>query len=92
MKQTKSKKQKVKNVKSDSDLIIQFVGKRRSFDKKTGKRILVPAEAPTMRKNGQRVFLLPPDEEQRAGFTHPDAAALLTLYPKEFKKKVTKGK
>ncbi len=81
----------MKNPKSEvrspkSDLEIQFVGKRRVKEK------TVLAEAPTERRNGQQVFSLPSHDEQIKGFTHPDAERLLSLYPKDFKKKTRKGK
>lgn len=85
------RKKKVKQT-ADPNLIIQFVGKRRTIDKKTGKIKLVATEAPTFRKNGQKVFKLPSHENQIKGFTHPDAGKLLSLYRREFKKKVSKGK
>lgn len=86
-----ARKKKVKKV-ADPNFIIQFVGKRRVIDKKTGKIKLVPAEAARLRINGQKTFKLPAAAEQVKGFSHPDAAELLSLYPKDFKKKVKKGK
>ena len=84
---------KKKVVKSaDQTLTIQFVGRRREIDKRTGKEKLIVREAPTKRVNGQRVFDLPSDEDQKKGFSHPDAELLLRLYPKDFKIKSPKGK
>lgn len=78
--------------KQEKPLKIQFVGKRREIDKRTGKEKLVLREAPERRVNGQKVFDLPPDAEQKKGFTHPDAERLVQLYPNDFKKKLSKGR
>lgn len=89
-----AKKNKVQSSKSQvpgSELVICFVGRRREIDKKTGKEKLVIREAPERRVNGQKVFDLPPSDEQKKGFTHPDAALLLRLYKNDFKKKRSKG-
>jgi len=83
---------KKKAAESAETLIIQFVGKRREIDKKTGKEKLVIREAPTRRVNGQSVFDLPADADQKKGFSHPDAELLLAFYPKDFKKKFPKGR
>lgn len=88
----KKKIPKTKVQKPKPELVIQFVGKRRTIDKKTGKIKLVLGEAPAQRRNGQRVFDLPSHDDQVKGFTHEAASELLALYPGEFKKKVTKGK
>lgn len=85
------KKKKV-SAAADQTLTIQFVGKRREIDKKTGKEKLVLREAPTVRVNGQKVFELPSDDDQKKGFTHRDAKLLVQLYPKDFKIKSPKGK
>lgn len=77
---------------ADQTLIIQFVGRRREVDKKSGKEKLVLREAPTVRVNGNKTFNLPSDTEQKKGFAHPDAALLLKLYKNDFKKKRPKGK
>lgn len=83
---------KKKAVDAVQTLVIQFVGKRRELDKRTGKQKLVIREAPTQLINGQRIFDLPSDEIQKKGFSHPDAERLLQLYPKDFKVKNPKGK
>ncbi|HEX8289826.1 MAG TPA: hypothetical protein VF556_17725 [Pyrinomonadaceae bacterium] len=72
--------------------VIRFVGKRKRIDPKTGRERLVLAVATRQRLNGNRVIELPSDAVQKRGFTHMDAEFLLKTYPKEFKKKVTKGK
>ena len=76
----------------DSELVIQFVGKTQVLDKETGKSKTVLAEAPTQRIQCRRVIDLPSSDEQKKGFTHPDAEFLLAVYPKDFKKVVKKGK
>lgn len=88
----KGKRQKAKVENPKPELVICFVGKRREIDKRTGKEKLVLREAPARRVNGQRIFDLPSDSDQKKGFTHPDAELLLRLYPQDFKKKTPKGK
>ena len=75
-----------------SSLVIKYVGLRQRIDPKTGKSRLVLANAPTVRINGNRTIDLPSDAVQKRGFTHKDAEFLLKAYPKEFKRKVSKGK
>lgn len=87
-KKVQSSKLKVQS----SEIVIQFVGKRREIDKKTGREKLVLREAPTVRVNGNKTFNLPPDEEQKKGFTHEEAKLLLKLYRQDFKIKSPKGK
>lgn len=85
-------RKKVKNQKPDARLpIIQFVGKRRVINKKTGKIGLVQRDAPQLIINGAKTIKLPSSDVQRAGFTHEDAAFLLSAYPKDFKRKTVKG-
>lgn len=74
------------------EIIIQFVGKRKAVDPKTGKEKIVAAEAPVRRVNGSIIFILPSDEIQKKGFTHKNADFLLKHYPREFKLKKAKGK
>ena len=72
-------------------LVIQFVGKKIVFDKATGKKKSIYRDAPVLRINGARRIELPSDEEQKAGFSHPDALFLLSAYPKDFKRKKGRG-
>ena len=74
------------------EIVIQYVGKRKIIDAKTGKKKLVPAEAPVRRVNGSMVFILPSDEIQKSGFSHRNADFLLKHYPRDFKVKTSKGK
>lgn len=74
-----------------SELIIRFIGKDRRDDPATGKTRFVAAKAPTQRSNGGRVIELPSSWQQKRGFAHPDAEFLLKTYPREFKRKVSKG-
>jgi hypothetical protein len=76
---------------SDGENIIQFIGKKEQLNKETGEIETVYREASTARRNGGRLIELPPATEQRKGFTHPDAEFLLTAYPREFKRKKSKG-
>lgn len=74
------------------EIVIQFVGKHKITDAKTGREKLVPAIAPTNRTNGNLSIALPSDERQKKGFTHSHADFLLKNYGQEFKIKVSKGK
>lgn len=94
-----SRESRVKRIKSpnsplstpDSPLVIQFVGKHKVLNKETGLEETVTRKAPTRRRNGARLIELPGSTEQKSGFTHPDAEFLLTAYPKDFKRKKSKG-
>lgn len=74
------------------EIVIQFVGKDKIFDAKSGREKSVPAIAPTSRTNGNLSIALPSDERQKKGFTHPHADFLLKHYGSEFKVKISKGK
>ena len=74
------------------EIVIQFVGKHKIFDAKSGKEKSVPAIAPTVRVNGNLVIELPPDDVQKKGFTSERADFLLKHYPREFKVNRKKGK
>lgn len=74
------------------EIVIRFVGKRKIYDGRTGRERLVAADPPTVRTNGNRIIELPSGDEQKKGFTHPDAEFLLKNYRAEFKRKTRKGK
>jgi len=71
---------------------IKFVGKVRTFDRKTGKEKLVIGTAPQIRRNGNLIIELPPDAVQKKGFTHTYADFLLKNYPREYKTVTSKRK
>jgi hypothetical protein len=85
---------KTKPVESGPTAMIQFVGKRRRINKKTGKPVLVDREAPKFIIDGTTKINLPPVEQQKKGMVF-DAAAVSKakeLFPDNFKTPVKKGK
>lgn len=70
---------------------IQFVGRRRVTNKKTGKIEWVLAEPSERINDGETIIKLPPAVEQRNGFYCEFAAQIIALFPDDYKIPTVKG-
>ncbi len=70
---------------------IQWVGKREKLNKETGKRELVPVNAPPFINDSETRIKLPAPEVQAKGFFHEDADVIIALFPNDFKKPTDKS-